>query len=72
MPIERIDPTLCNGCGVCIDICPMDVIRTDENENKAIIVYSEDCSSCGFCESNCSQDAIYISPGRLARPLVAW
>jgi NAD-dependent dihydropyrimidine dehydrogenase PreA subunit len=72
MTIEQIDSTLCSGCGVCVDICPMDVIRMDEKNNIAIIVYSKDCSSCGFCESNCPQDAIYISPGMLARPLVAW
>lgn len=29
MSIERIDPDLCNGCRLCIDACPMDVIRLD-------------------------------------------
>jgi len=72
MTIERIDPTLCSGCRECVDICPMDVIRMDEKANIAVIIYPEDCSSCGFCEPNCPKDAIYISSGRLARPLVAW
>jgi NADPH-dependent glutamate synthase beta subunit-like oxidoreductase len=29
MSIARIDSTLCNGCGTCIDSCPEDVIRLD-------------------------------------------
>lgn len=29
MSLERIDETLCNGCGTCVDTCPMDVIRLD-------------------------------------------
>jgi len=27
MSIARIDATLCNGCGTCVDSCPEDVIR---------------------------------------------
>jgi len=70
--IERIDPKLCNGCGICFDRCPMDVIRIDEQSNKAIIKYFEDCISCSKCELDCLQAAIYVSPARPARPLVAW
>ena len=29
MSIELVDAFLCNGCGVCIDTCPLDVIRLD-------------------------------------------
>jgi len=29
MTIEIIDLELCNGCGVCMDTCPLDVIRLD-------------------------------------------
>ncbi len=29
MSIERVDLDLCNGCRLCIDTCPMDVIRLD-------------------------------------------
>lgn len=27
MPIAKIDPELCQGCGKCVDTCPEDVIR---------------------------------------------
>lgn len=29
MSIEKIDLELCNGCGICVSGCPMDVLRLD-------------------------------------------
>jgi len=43
MAIDEIDPELCNGCGMCVNSCPMDVIRMDGKSRKAIIKYPEDC-----------------------------
>ena len=43
MSIERIDAELCTGYGICVDSCPMDVIRMDEKGEKAVIKYHEDC-----------------------------
>lgn len=62
MGIERIDEDLCNGCGVCIESCPMDVIRLDERKEKAHIKYLGDCTVCFLCEMDCPMDAIYVSP----------
>ena len=62
MTIEKIDHELCTGCGICIDSCPMDVIRMDEIEEKAIIQYPDECMLCLFCERDCPEGAIYVSP----------
>ena len=64
MAIERIDPDLCNGCGICVETCQMDVIRMDEKKKKAVIKYPEDCETglCAICEIDCPQHAIYVSP----------
>ncbi|MFC2072315.1 4Fe-4S binding protein, partial [Chloroflexota bacterium] len=37
MPIEKIDIYKCNGCKVCVEACPMDVIRFDESKDVAYI-----------------------------------
>ena len=74
MAIESINTDLCNGCGICVDICPGDVFRMDEETNKAVIKYPRDCVFCRFCETDCPQDAIYVSDTRdtTPMPLTLW
>ena len=72
MTIERIDPDLCNGCGICINVCSMDVIRMDDDSKKAVIKYPEECMCCAFCEYECPEKAIYVSPVRYAPIAQSW
>lgn len=60
MAVEKIDRSKCNDCGVCYDVCPMDVFR-----KLGVVVYMaypEDCMTCHLCEDYCKQDAIYVNP----------
>lgn len=52
----KVDKEKCTGCGICIDVCPVEAI-TIEN-GKAVI--SDDCSECGICENECPNDAIKV------------
>ena len=72
MVIERIDQELCNGCEICVNNCTMDVIRMDEKGKKAVIKYPEDCICCAYCELDCPEEAIYVSPERSSPVLAAW
>jgi NAD-dependent dihydropyrimidine dehydrogenase PreA subunit len=72
MPIEKIDTERCNGCEICVDGCPMDVIRFDEETKKALIKYSKDCVACYNCEEDCSVGAIYVTPQRGTMVPPAW
>lgn len=73
MGVRRINYTLCDGCGICVDDCPMDVFCMDSLGSKAIIKYLRDCQNCFLCESNCPQDAIYVGAYRERRiPSPAW
>jgi len=69
MAIERIDPELCNGCGICVSSCPADVIRMDRESKKAVIQYPQDCVMCCWCIAECPQDAVTISPAVTTYPL---
>jgi len=71
MSIERIDPELCNGCGICVNVCSCDVIRMSE-EKKAVIKYPEECIVCLYCEEECPKHAIYVSPLKTFPLLTAW
>ena len=66
--IDRIDETLCNGCGYCDIACPMDVIYLDSEKGKAEIRYREDCMTCFSCELDCPTNAIYVDPFKYEKP----
>jgi NAD-dependent dihydropyrimidine dehydrogenase PreA subunit len=72
MSIEKIDTDLCIGCGLCVDSCPMDVIRIDDVKEKAVITYPEECMLCLFCERDCPQHAIYVSPEKTIPVLISF
>ncbi|MBI2303476.1 MAG: ferredoxin family protein [Chloroflexi bacterium] len=67
MSIQGIDPERCNGCGICIESCPADVLYLGERRPPwaggwvAQIRYPGDCHSCLLCKMDCPQDAIQVS-----------
>jgi NAD-dependent dihydropyrimidine dehydrogenase PreA subunit len=50
----------------------MDCIRMDENAEKAVIRYPEECMLCGWCVVVCPQDAVYVSPHKSSPLIVSW
>ncbi|MFX0000208.1 MAG: 4Fe-4S binding protein [Candidatus Hodarchaeota archaeon] len=47
----------CVGCGSCIEICPADALKLEDN---IAVVANEWCIGCGVCVSKCPNDAIRI------------
>jgi NAD-dependent dihydropyrimidine dehydrogenase PreA subunit len=72
MSIERIDYDLCTGCGRCVKTCTVDVIRLDEQGKKPVIKYPEECMTCGYCEIDCPQGAIYVSSKTYVPVMLGW
>ena len=72
MAIEQIDPRTCIGCGTCVDSCPTDVIRMNEETGHAVIMYPEDCQICNMCANFCPVDAITVTDDKAAPLMVAW
>lgn len=58
MSIKCIDTDRCTGCGICVESCPMDVLRMDDERRKAIIRYRDDCMFCRWCMIDCPTEAI--------------
>jgi NAD-dependent dihydropyrimidine dehydrogenase PreA subunit len=55
------DPVKCNGCGMCVDVCPHAVFTM--NGRKAILARPSACMECGACQLNCVTGAIAVESG---------
>ncbi len=51
-----VDASLCDGCGVCVDECPMGAIEL----NDVAHVDEEICTECGSCVDVCPKGAISL------------
>ena len=49
----------CKGCGICIAMCPKNVLELDRKE-KAVAARLEDCIACQLCEQICPDLAIEV------------
>lgn len=57
MAKPKVDKKKCNGCGTCVDVCPMEVFEI--KDNKAHVV-NDECVGCKACEAQCPQEAIVV------------
>jgi NAD-dependent dihydropyrimidine dehydrogenase PreA subunit len=55
------DPELCNGCALCVMVCPHAVFKMDGR--KAVLVHPSACMECGACMLNCVSGAIAVESG---------
>lgn len=67
MVVERINYEACTNCGICMDVCPMDVYR--RLGRMYYIAHQQDCMTCFLCEIDCPQGAVHVGPER-ARQIV--
>ncbi len=54
------------GCTVCVDVCPLDVLRISEVTGKAYMRYDE-CWYCMPCEADCPTGAVTVNIPYLLR-----
>ncbi|RJP77144.1 MAG: response regulator [Desulfobacteraceae bacterium] len=73
----RVDPGKCHGCGLCENVCPIDVPDTfnaGRGVCKAVhratpyldpptfVIETEYCTRCGVCAKACPAGAIHLTP----------
>ena len=57
----RFDPANCNGCGLCVIVCPHASFAMVDK--RAVLVDRGSCMECGACAKNCEPEAIYVRSG---------
>ncbi|MGE5620677.1 MAG: 4Fe-4S binding protein [Sphingomonadaceae bacterium] len=50
-----IDSDECDGCGLCVDVCPALALRVVQGKVRLL---HTDCDYCGECEAACPTGAI--------------
>ena len=50
--------TRCDGCGMCVDICPSDIMHIDKTLRRAVNIEPNMCWECYSCVKACDQNAI--------------
>jgi 2-oxoglutarate ferredoxin oxidoreductase subunit delta len=63
----EIDETLCKGCGLCLSVCPKDLIHisTDRFTPKGyrpaeLVDPQSECTGCAICAVICPEAAIRV------------
>ncbi len=49
---------ICDGCGICVEECPRNILRTQNNKLEVIEGRLEECSLCRLCERACLSSGI--------------
>ncbi|MCK5073473.1 MAG: P-loop NTPase [Bacteriovoracaceae bacterium] len=58
--IYSIDPSSCNGCGLCEKVCHYGAVKTDKGNSNEISYRIDEmsCEGCGFCSEVCPTNSI--------------
>ncbi|CAG0901143.1 unnamed protein product [Cyprideis torosa] len=63
-----VDEQICDGCALCIDVCPyaaielIEVLRGEEREPaKRVRIQEALCKGCGLCQGTCPVRAVDVS-----------
>ena len=64
-PIKSFVTDACDGCALCLDVCPYRAIALEETmiadePHKRVRTDSALCKGCGLCEATCPKGGIFV------------
>ena len=54
--VAFVDPEICSGCGICVQVCPYEAREMDEYR-RISMVHEALCQGCGACIAACPNNA---------------
>ena len=57
----KLNPTKCDGCRMCIKVCPHAVFGFSSRTVE--VLKPDHCMECGACVINCPEGALAVAPG---------
>ncbi|MCK4307663.1 CoB--CoM heterodisulfide reductase iron-sulfur subunit A family protein, partial [candidate division WOR-3 bacterium] len=59
--VVTVDENICNGCGICISLCPYDARELEIKDGNRVAKVNETlCEGCGSCISACPSGAAQL------------
>lgn len=61
-----VDESYCKGCGLCVDVCPRQIIALDQQKmtpkgyHPAALTDESQCTGCATCALMCPDVAITV------------
>lgn len=65
MPYIAVETDYCKGCGLCVSVCPEDLLALSEERSAsgyrtAFLGDADRCTGCCFCARMCPDVAIEV------------
>jgi len=63
----EVDPDFCDGCALCVDVCPYHAIslveETDDRGqlHKLVTINKAHCKGCGLCQGTCPKRGVAVA-----------
>jgi heterodisulfide reductase subunit A len=59
----RVDPARCDGCALCLDVCPYAALRPGvlADGRKTVLLEAARCKGCGACQAACPLEAVEVA-----------
>lgn len=63
----EVDEKHCDGCALCVDVCPygaislIDKANPEGEDGKIIVVNKAQCKGCGLCQGTCPKRGVHVS-----------
>ena len=64
----KVNRKWCKGCDLCIDACPVDILKLDETDRVVVTDISR-CIFCGICAERCPDFCFSLERPKLVRTL---